>query len=394
MGVKRGQDSEASKAAAAKRSKTDALLEDVVRAVEAAATRQTLSQPGRRILVEMARHGLAAPVEERHEFQVAAVLRVAEALEAEQAALQEASTKVQAKLQEAITERDNFDNEKSRLEETLTSKATPARSTKVSLAEVTKAVIAANKALKAAEMAKETGDVERNVVKAEKDELIGAISKNLGALRTGASDGEACPHLTALLALGSRLELDEALVNALPHTVAKAPEARRRFDQLTLDQYEEGVNGRISTLDKQLAETAPEAAAREDAVKTAKEAVETAKANLLAAAADFKAAQAAHQEAAAALQDADKRQRENKKSVKNLEQAVKGCQADIELYETGTLANFQALKERSLQVAPSQQTAEAGEATTAQAIAEPAAEVGKTAADAGRPDVVMAVGGQ
>lgn len=393
MGVKRAQDE--ARAVAAKKSKHSTAIEDVVRAVEAAADRQELSQAGRTILAEMVRHGLATAVEERHELQVQAVARVAEALEEEQAALKKALADVEAKLQEATSQRDSFETERNALEEELACKATPARSAKVSLADVTKAVLAATKELKSAEGAKDKGDVERNVIQAEKDELAGAISTHLGTLRTGASDGDACPHLTALLALARRLDIDEALVSALPHTVAKAPEARRRFDELTLDQYEEGITGRITALDGQLEATAPEAKARADAVKSCKEAVDAAKATLLQAAGAFKGAQAAHQAATAALQDADKKQKETKKAVKTMEQAVKDRQAEVELYETGTLATFQALKERSVQATvPQQQEEEAPAEADASKEESVDASAAKVAPDTVRQEPAIAVGGQ
>lgn len=379
---------------AAKKSKHSTAIEDVVRAVEAAADRQDLSQAGRTILAEMVRHGLATAVEERHDLQVQAVARVAEALEEEQAALKKALADVEAKLQEATSQRDSFETERNSLEEELASKATPARSAKVSLADVTKAVLAATKELKSAEGAKDKGDVERNVIQAEKDELASAISTHLGSLRAGASDGDACPHLTALLALARRLDIDEALVTALPHTVAKAPEARRRFDELTLDQYEEGITGKITALDGQLEATAPEAKARADAVQACKEAVDAAKATLLQAAGAFKEAQAAHQAATAALQDADKKQKETKKAVKTMEQAVKERQADVELYETGTLATFQMLRERSDQAAAPQQQEDAPVDTDATKEETEEASAAKVAPETVRQEPAIAVGGQ
>jgi hypothetical protein len=345
MGVKRCQESEAKIAAGAKKVKTDPALEEVVKAVEAAARKNDLPDNCRAVLVALARGGLATPADERHALQATAVDKVGDTLGAQRDRLQQAITESEAKIAERDDVKNAIEGDRANARADLEAKSAAARIKKVALAEVTKEVLAAKKDQKDAEASQEAGDADRNETKVEKEHLEVTLAEHLTALRESAC-GEASVHLKAILALGSKLEMDDHLLSALPNAVLMEPTARRRFDTMSLQLVETMITEKINELEKELQAGAPEALSRAEFVASRREELARIKATLLSAAAEFRGTNAEHQESLNSVKEVDKREREFKRNAQALHQALNDCQVDLEIFQTGAWSSFETLRDR------------------------------------------------
>lgn len=348
VATKRSQEFDAaatSRQAKCPKSESTTLVEELARAVEAAAVRQGINAGGRAVLLAMARGGLAAPADGRHELQSTAVQKVHEVLAAERAALELSVGEAEAKIAAAEKEREAMKADKDALEATQAAKESAVRTVKLSLANVTKAVLAANKELKSAEHAQQRGDSSRNETKSQKELLEAKFQKHFPVLSEGFGDALST-HLDALTSIGTKYDVDPSLVTALPNSVAKAPEERRKFDLLTLQQFEEAIKEKLAEFSAALQATAPEADAREGVVAGAREVVAAAKAALLQAAADYREANAEDQEGLTAVHEIDKRDAKVKRAAAAAIQGRDDCQVHLDRFVADTFASFETLRDR------------------------------------------------
>lgn len=105
-----------------------------------------------------------------------------------------------------------------------------------------------------------------------------AIEKDLVALMEGTAEpAELKKHFKPIEGLLKTLKLDESLMTALPGTCMKKADARGPFDQMVIQALEKNLKEKFDELEKLIADEAPAAKERSDAVEAASQVVNKAR---------------------------------------------------------------------------------------------------------------------
>ena len=240
--------------------------------------------------------GLCVP-EERHEAQESYVGMLSEVFEGIMAKLQDDVKFASAEVARVEGSKSGLESKVMESEAALQAAETRAAECKVMLADSTKTVLACKAALGDKERLQKEGDAAFEAAKAEKAALEEALSQDFRLLRDGEVEGEvAGTHYKKLEGLVSNIGLETSLMTALPTCMIKKPADRGSFDAMVVAQLQDKLSTRISDLAEIIQSGQPSAAARQEAVDTARQDLDAAKQAQQEAAEGLKAATDLRQE--------------------------------------------------------------------------------------------------
>jgi len=157
------------------------------------------------------------------------------------------------------------------------------------------------------------------------------------------------PHFNFLERFTENLGLEESLIKALPSSCIKTKDQRGGFDDLVLAEFEKALVKKIAALEKAIVDEVPAASQRKHAVVAAEALVASKVAEEEAAAEKFAALCNVRKEAEEQLSQAKE---ECAALEPTLEQVVlqhDALVAELKAFENGTLANFEFLRDKSVE---------------------------------------------
>jgi chromosome segregation ATPase len=223
----------------------------------------------------------------------------------------------------------------------------------------------AKAALKAAIKAQTNGDKEVIEAQRQLEELEASLSTSLAGLKAGAADSkESKAGLKKLVALGKEHKLDSTLVEALSTAFGKSPADRSDFDNLTIAQFEGGLQKAVSQLKATLQEHEPARSERAAKVAGAQTACDAAKDKEASEKESLKAAEIAVDDAKEALKEASKAVTHFLPDIKKIMDGYDYLKESHAKFKDSILVVFEELKERQTP-APEPEVAEADEPVAA-----------------------------
>eukprot|EP00747_Dinoflagellata_sp_TGD_P089565 gnl/TRDRNA2_/TRDRNA2_164371_c0_seq2.p1 gnl/TRDRNA2_/TRDRNA2_164371_c0~~gnl/TRDRNA2_/TRDRNA2_164371_c0_seq2.p1 ORF type:complete len:401 (+),score=148.37 gnl/TRDRNA2_/TRDRNA2_164371_c0_seq2:94-1296(+) len=345
QGTKRTAASEHESAPARKRTaQQKKMLDGIISTLNGAAC---LPQADRDLLVALVYGGLGCPKDERHKYQTLAVDKIGEALEVIRANMQNAVAAENEKLIAIEASKSKLDKVHTQAEELLATKAAASKEAKAHLAQVSSALSQAKKALAECQEAQRKDDADHAAHKKEASQFETALEQQFKPLKAGnfESDDQAKQLFSAMESLVPKLDLEESMVTSLPAAAAKKPDERGTFDSMIFDEFEKILVAKIADLKAKIAEGAPAAAKRSEAVTKAGAAVDDAKAKVTGSATQLSAAQAEEKEQADVLKAAEKAVKDFAPTFKKATQARDQLVCELELFNDWSLTSFNTLKE-------------------------------------------------
>eukprot|EP00928_Gymnodinium_smaydae_P097248 TRINITY_DN8764_c0_g1_i1.p1 TRINITY_DN8764_c0_g1~~TRINITY_DN8764_c0_g1_i1.p1 ORF type:complete len:546 (-),score=166.24 TRINITY_DN8764_c0_g1_i1:205-1770(-) len=299
---------------------------------------------------EMLRAGLQStlgvPVAERQAFQQKvvgwiedALTGVRKGLEAEMSAAADALQGVES---EKATRDEALASAKAAHAEKLEAKNEKQQAAKDALA----AIKTARDAVADAEKAQKAGDEGYQALGAKK-EMLTSVMDAFTQLRD-ASDLQPDVHqkyVKAVVDAGTELEVDKAMITALPSAFSKAPAERGMFDKMVIDQFVEEHKKCVDAVEKALADGAPGKDARAEAVEAAKSALEAAIAAESKAKDDLKEVTDAFGVAHTAVQEATRHVKDFASDLKSAQSEAQAKERNLHNLQKGALADFRDLKD-------------------------------------------------
>lgn len=168
------------------------------------------------------------------------------------------------------------------------------------------------------------------------------------------------PHHIFLKPFLETLDLEEALMSALPSSCVKTKEQRGGFDDLVLSQLEKALIGRIGSLEKSLRDEALTMSECKASVASAEETCETKKLTEKKAAVDLEAAATAQNEAEV---EVDKTSEELATFEPRVQESVKNCrlhETNLTDFVDGPLKSFETLRDKEIPMSIEGEAATAG----------------------------------
>lgn len=302
---------------------------------------------------------LADYKEERHEFQ-ASVASMAEQI------IASIKVSIEAKIKEAEEKLAKADADKASreaaMEETKKSaedKVAANVAAKQEVSTVEDELKKAMQALKAAEKEQKTGDAKSVADEAKKSKLENAINSVFVPCKEGALEKAAITKgISELQKLGKEYDFDNALLTSLPSALQKEPASRGTFDNVVVNNVEEELQKRLTSLKEELAKAAPDREERASKVASCAAAVEAGKMKLDSLEKACKDALAAMKEADGKAKAASKALKAFGPEMKATGKALKDAKDSLESFTTGAMTSFTELLART-KPAPEPEVAEA-----------------------------------
>eukprot|EP00401_Gymnodinium_catenatum_P051625 CAMPEP_0117536320 /NCGR_PEP_ID=MMETSP0784-20121206/41392_1 /TAXON_ID=39447 /ORGANISM="" /LENGTH=388 /DNA_ID=CAMNT_0005332879 /DNA_START=81 /DNA_END=1247 /DNA_ORIENTATION=- len=273
-----------------KKTQVESVQELCTTITEALRNAPNLPSACREMLSDLVACTLGIPWGQRHDYQVAGI-------EILQDAMSSIEADMMGRLQEAEATIARGDADRADIEGAQNSAEAQLRARREEVTEKSKAVVKAQSGITHAKRKIADAGVALDFVKSQvaalaKDKAVydDALSGPYEGLRTGAAD--AAKLVEALLPLCRTMGLDQSMLVALPKVAKKPPDARGAFDKVVVDQLGRELSTRSVTLESKMGEWDVAAAERE---------VEMGKAALLAAEEDTKNAEEAVKVAQAAV---------------------------------------------------------------------------------------------
>jgi len=216
-----------------------------------------------------------------------------------------------------------------------------------------KAASDAAEALKAAK--KEDADAEKAFQRIAKkqESLSNALANEFELVlnnSSGCSGGKQA--VKNLKALGTEFGMDNTLLETLPISCKKAPDARSEFEATVFTSLKGFINSSIAELVKQVDEAEGVKAEKKATVDSASVTLENAQAALKAATETLEATQVANTEGAKAVRKADHHVRAIWEDMRQACDAQDKAAADVQNLKENVLAAFNKLKEKEPEPEP------------------------------------------
>jgi Flp pilus assembly protein TadG len=218
-----------------------------------------------------------------------------------------------------------------------------AASKQATFAEAEVAVGGAEKFLLEKQDEQRLGD-EDVINKTKEREMVGsALSTDFAAIVSGESKSDS---VDSLVALATKLQLEDSLLEAMPNVLLKRPDARHSFDQMVFDQLGECLRKRIADLEADLASQASGTEERKAVVTSAEVVLQAAKAAREVAAEELRKAEATRDELQLAKKAADQELKKHVPMQKQATKAVEKKQWDMECFGLA-VDTYQEFRDRS-----------------------------------------------
>lgn len=224
---------------------------------------------------------------------------------------------------------------------------------KSALAEVAQKFQTAKEALQQLKTKQIDEDKELLEASSAKDILERLLKHIPGQHERGADIPEISEFLQQVKA---HLEIDTTMMSALSLALAKAPETRGTFDQLTVQELQEKGARKITELTEVITNGEPAKAARQAAVAAAEEALQAAKAQQIASAHGYTKASDGAAAADQAYTEAKKALTDSVKTARKAARDFETAQVLFDIFKDGPLEDFRKLRER---LTPEEEASEA-----------------------------------
>lgn len=327
---------------------------DVVKAIQSA---EGLPASCKDMLVNMVGSSLTILASERHSYQNTAVQMVGETVASVQLQMQNAVAQSQATV-------DNSDREKATRDATLESATTSlasleekATAAKADVDDARTAVADAKAASASAEEAIKSNAAEITQTTEQKAKLETALKDVFEPLKTSKSTGrEGRKALDSLEKVLTDVGLEAGLVEHVPETLRKDPEARRTFDALVIKHVDEQAAKFLAKAEGSLQKAGETTAGLADD-KTSAEAACTAAAEKLKESSEAKdAAQAALKEGQDSLKAAQSAVSGFEREMANTAEALEDSKSALTAFTDGALSSFTLLRDMALLPPPEVQS--------------------------------------
>jgi len=272
-----------------KKSRVDPMLAGVVATLQ---DTEDLNEHCREMLVAML-PGLSRPKGERHDVQQVGVTMIEETLQARKKSLIESRDEAQKELSDLEGSKSTFVQRVNDAKVLLEEKKAAKKAAHAAHENAKASTKAAADALAAAMELQNKSEATHSTFEKDKAAIDAAYLEHF-KIPMEANTG---PHHIFLKPFLETLDLEEALMSALPSSCVKTKEQRGGFDDLVLSQLEKALIGRIGTLEKSLMDEASVMSECKASVASAEEESAAKKLTEENAAADLEAAKAAQSEA-------------------------------------------------------------------------------------------------
>lgn len=157
------------------------------------------------------------------------------------------------------------------------------------------------------------------------------------------------PHFNFLERFTENLGLEESLIKALPSSCIKTKDQRGGFDDLVIAEFEKALVKKIAALEKAIVDEVPAASQRKHAVVAAEASVASKVAEEEAAAAKLASVSAVREKAEEQLCQAKEECVALEPTLEEVVLEHDSLVAELNEFENGTLANFESLRDKSVE---------------------------------------------
>lgn len=311
---------------------------------EALALSTDLPERCRMMLAAMLPSSVLIPRDQRHEHQEKVVGMLEEVLRGIEAGFVERLSDAEGVLQSLAGEKATRDAAREAAEAELNAKAQVSEERRVAKKEATTGRVEAVAALAAARVAREEADAEAEGAAAKKARCQEVAQGDLPKLKQDAC--EDAMKARQLASFAREMRFDESLVDGFPAAVLKGPNERGTFDSMLLQQFEAQLKKTIASLDACTANRSKTDAEHAAKIKAAESAVESAQAREQQATEALTAAKAEVAEFSATDRAAKKHVRDFAPQLRSAEATKAAASGELEDFRGGTLATFEALRDR------------------------------------------------
>jgi Flp pilus assembly protein TadG len=304
---------------------------------------EDLSDDCRVMLKNSVLTSLCVPKDERHEIQSRLVEMIGKVIGEVMGKLKETVERANADLAEVEKAHKGLADAAESASLALATGLEQAASKQATFAEAEVAVGGAEKFLLEKQDEQRLGD-EDVINKTKEREMVGsALSTDFAAIVSGESKSDS---VDSLVALATKLQLEDSLLEAMPNVLLKRPDARHSFDQMVLDQLNGCLRKRIADLEADLASQASGTEERKAVVTSAEVVLQAAKAAREVAAEELRKAEATRDELQLAKKAADQELKKHVPMQKQATKAVEKKQWDMECFGLA-VDTYQEFRDRS-----------------------------------------------
>jgi len=241
------------KAPAAKRTKSSNPLEKNFEIVLSALSDDEAVVPCREMFIAIAEAVLKVPKSDRHEDQTTSLNMMREVFMSEK-------SRWEGRISEAQSVTDAAEQERTEKMAAKDAEDAKVKAQKDVLKEKRAALEQAEEVVKECEGEVRTANKEHaSTMKAQQDineekEHALTVQESLNVLKDGTCEvpKEVKKHLAAITSLFKMLEVEEALIKALPQVLCQKPSERGSFDEISLKQMEENLSKHLKSLDEKI----------------------------------------------------------------------------------------------------------------------------------------------
>jgi len=260
--------------AVAKRTKVDPMMAGVMEAVDSA---KGLNDICRSMLRAACPLALGLVAEKRHDAHRDVVSMIGEVLAGSVEDLENTVTVAKSRIVEVEAKKCDLERAVEVLTTELNSGTEALQAAKRELEVASVASAAVDKVFKESLEAQKKCEKETEIIRAEKSRLESVIKNHLEPVQLEDLDEPTSKkHAQALLGLAQWMDLDEAMLAALPKVVTRAKANRGAFDVMALDALAEALRLRLSSVEERLKQVAPGVDACAEALAEAARGVEAA----------------------------------------------------------------------------------------------------------------------
>eukprot|EP00928_Gymnodinium_smaydae_P090613 TRINITY_DN74399_c0_g1_i1.p1 TRINITY_DN74399_c0_g1~~TRINITY_DN74399_c0_g1_i1.p1 ORF type:complete len:399 (-),score=124.48 TRINITY_DN74399_c0_g1_i1:83-1279(-) len=348
------KDAPAPKSAKVAKSANDSLLEPVLEAIQQA---EHLPGACKHMLLTIAPRCLTTPSDERDEVLARSVAMIGEVIEARRQVMQGLIDEEVAGMGEMEKTKQKLDESVQEAEARLASALEVLEAKKLALTEAETVTSEKQVTLNEKKTTQQEEDAAINAARKEKAEYEAAFNDHFKTLRDQELEyAKAHQHQEAILVYAKAMNLEASLLSSMPNACTKPPSQRGAFDQMVFQELEKEFVDHMKKLDDKIADGAPAAAERAQAV-------EAADAEFLAASATQRSAAEAAATAEGSRADCEERLASEREALRRhapeYEQAAKRRDervAALSQFEKLNVACFTDLRDRvakvSAEVAP------------------------------------------
>jgi chromosome segregation ATPase len=312
------------------------------------------------MLTDMVQSSLSIFAADRHRYQAQAVEMVRETLDAVKTQLENTVTETQAKVDSSDKEKASRAAALEQAQANLASIEESTSSGKSAVESDKAAVVGAKESLAAAQAAIEAKEAHVASLRENKSKLESALKELYEPLKTAKASGwDGNKAVKTLVTIFADIGMEAGLVDSLPETLKKDPEARGTFDGIVAQHVETQTSAYSGKAEKEIAEAEQSTKTLTDGKSSAESSLAAAKEKLEASTAALQAAEGSVKDSKAAFKAAQHAMGSFEKEMSTAGGSLEGAKKSLASFVEGPLKAFVALKDLAAAVEPEPEVAEA-----------------------------------